>query len=303
MLREGPQNCDRNGLQQSYGDHNRLLMLGLDKLLAGDLEWYRGRLDSDDPVAEADLVEVLHRAGRLDLTRDLMVALWLAGSLHDCGMLAGRGAVVDVEDGVVIGGDVIDALCPGDLVQLATFALRHHDYIKDVFLGEVPAALVADELDTLDDTLRPVALAVLGLVQVAGAASLGIGRLTAFRSRIFHGCIDGTTLDDRSRGIEADTPALAGSRNQRRRHRQRSRRCEPRRPRASRAVPRPGTGAPMASGARQGRRRPTLRDTVGAQREMGADDRGPCRADGADLERPAHVETALNGSRLLIVGV
>ena len=34
ILRDGPQNRDGSGLQQSYGDHNRLLMLGLDKLLA-----------------------------------------------------------------------------------------------------------------------------------------------------------------------------------------------------------------------------------------------------------------------------
>ena len=77
--------------------------------------------------------------------------------------------------------------------------IRHHDYIKDVFLGEVPAAAVAQELETLDETLRRTVLAALGLVQIAGAASLGVGRLTAFRVRVFHRCLDGTALDDRSR--------------------------------------------------------------------------------------------------------
>src|SRR5437879_6229503 len=37
MIRKGPQNRMRSGLQQSYGDHNRLLMLALDKLVARDL--------------------------------------------------------------------------------------------------------------------------------------------------------------------------------------------------------------------------------------------------------------------------
>ena len=232
-----------------------------------------------------------------------MVALWLAGSLHDCGMLAGRGAAVDVEDGVVIGGDVIDALCPGDLVELATFALRHHDYIKDVFLGEVPAALVADELDTLDDTLRPVVLAVLGLVQVAGAASLGIGRLTAFRSRIFHGCIDGT----------ASTIGRAASRL--------TRLLSP-----VPATSDVATGSDRVDANRAGLG-PVERflDRVPVHRwhrvlaKVDADQRletlsalsakwAPSTADrvvlmGPHLERPARVETALNGSRLLIVGV
>ena len=53
MLRGGPRNQARSGLQQSYGDHNRLLMHGLDQLVAGDLDWYRERLDPDDPVPDA----------------------------------------------------------------------------------------------------------------------------------------------------------------------------------------------------------------------------------------------------------
>jgi hypothetical protein len=198
-LREGPQNCDGNGLQQSYGDHNRLLMLALDKLVTGDLDWYRDRVDSENGVTDAELAEMLGTAARLDLSRDALVAVWLAGALHDCGMLAGRGAAVDVEDGVVIGREVVDALCPPELRGLALFVLRHHDYVKDVFLGEVPAVSVSDELEKLDATLRSTALAALGLVQVAGAASLGVGRLNAFRLRIFRRCLDGTALADQSR--------------------------------------------------------------------------------------------------------
>jgi hypothetical protein len=49
ILRDGPRNRSRDGLQQSYGDHNRLLMLGLDRLLAGDVEWYEDRLDPESP--------------------------------------------------------------------------------------------------------------------------------------------------------------------------------------------------------------------------------------------------------------
>ncbi|HXY93243.1 MAG TPA: hypothetical protein VEP49_12250 [Acidimicrobiia bacterium] len=199
MFREGPQNRNGDGLQQSYGDHNRLLMLGLDKLFARDVSWYRSRVDSEDGVTDAELSDLFDRVADARLTRDAHVALWLAAALHDCGMLARRGPAVDVEDGIVIGSELIRSLCPRGLQDLASFALRHHDYIKDVFLGEVPAAAVASELDALDTELRPTAMAALGFVQVAGAASLGTGRLTAFRVRICCSCLDGSALDDQSR--------------------------------------------------------------------------------------------------------
>jgi hypothetical protein len=225
MLRGGPRNRERNGLQQSYGDHNRLLMLGLDRLVAGDLDWYRERLDPTDPVPDDALRRCFASVASLDLPREVLVAFWLAAALHDCGMLCGRGAYVDVEDGVPLSRPIIEALGPSELHDLATFALHHHDYIKGVFLGEVPAALVADDLVRLPESQRRVALAALGCVQVAGAASLGEGRLGPQRVEIFDRCFDGTALDDRTRstrvarllgtgtGADADValaPALDG---------------------------------------------------------------------------------------------
>jgi hypothetical protein len=198
MLRGGPRNRTADGLQQSYGDHNRLLMHGLDRLVAGDVEWLRTRVDPDDPVPVDALVRCVRAVADLDLTREHLVALWLGAALHDCGMLCGRGALVDVEDGVVLSRPVIDAMCPPPHRDLATFVLHHHDYVKGVFLGEVPAWLVAGDLASLPVASRPVGLAGLGLVQVAGAASLGRGRLGAFRLAIFDRCIDGTAFDDQS---------------------------------------------------------------------------------------------------------
>jgi hypothetical protein len=203
MLRDGPRNRAHSGLQQSYGDHNRLLMLGLDKLVEGDLDWYRARTDPIDPVADVGLQRCFDAVAAVDLSREVSVALWLAAALHDCGMLCGRGAYVDVEDGVVLSRPILDALCPASLVDLATFVLHHHDYIKGVFLGEVPVTIVADELATLPPDQRGPALAGLGCVQVAGAASLGQGRLGPQRVEIFERCFDGTALDDRSLSTRA----------------------------------------------------------------------------------------------------
>jgi hypothetical protein len=198
MWRGGPRNRSRDGLQQSYGDHNRLLMLGLDKLVEGDVEWFRDRVDPDDPVCDDALARCVRAVADLRLACDVLVALWLGAALHDCGMLCGHGALVDVEDGVVLSRPVIDALCPAPQRDLAMFVLHYHDYIKGVFLGEVPAELVARDLAALPAAQRPVGLAALGLVQVAGAASLGEGRLGAFRVEIFDQCLAGTALDDRS---------------------------------------------------------------------------------------------------------
>jgi hypothetical protein len=174
-------------------------MLGLDQLVAGDLDWYRARLDPTDAVPDAALQGCFDAVAALDIPRDVLVAIWLAAALHDCGMLCGRGAYVDVEDGVVLSRPIIEALGPEALHDLATSVLHHHDYIKGVFLGEVPVALVADGLAALPEAQRPVALAALGCVQVAGAASLGEGRLGTQRVEIFERCFDGTALDDRSR--------------------------------------------------------------------------------------------------------
>jgi hypothetical protein len=173
-------------------------MLGIDRLLAGDVDWYRTRLDGSGDLTDDALRACADHAAALDPPRDVLVALWLAAALHDCGMLCGRRAYVDVEDGTVLSRDVVHELCPEPLRDLATCVLRHHDYIKGVFLGEVPATIVADDVDALAPTLRSMAMAGLGIVQVAGAASLGEGRLSAFRVGIFDACSTGDALADRT---------------------------------------------------------------------------------------------------------
>jgi hypothetical protein len=201
MLRGGPRNQEANGLQQSYGDHNRLLLLGLDKLLEGDVAWLRSRVPASTDVSDDDLRACVAAVRALGLDAATQVALWLGAALHDCGMLAGRSADLDVEDGIALARPLLDDLCPAALLEVAAFALRHHDYIKDVFTGCVPVALVGEALAALAPEQQPVALGALGMIQVAGAASLGTGRLTAYRMEIFRRCADGTALDDRSPGL------------------------------------------------------------------------------------------------------
>jgi hypothetical protein len=183
-------------LQQSYGDHNRLLMLGLDRLVAGDVEWYEDRVDPESPPDADALRACVETAAATDIDRDALVALWLGAALHDCGMVHERGPHVDVEDGIVMAGAVFDELCPPEYRALAEFALRHHDYVKDVFLGEMPAGPTASAVAALPGDQRTLGAAALGFIQVAGAASLGTGRVSAFRVAIFDACVHGDPFAD-----------------------------------------------------------------------------------------------------------
>jgi hypothetical protein len=107
---------------------------------------------------------------------------------------------LDVENAAALCRPVLDALCAPPLRGLVEFAIRNHDFIKDVWSGEVPAGFVAGQLAALPAPLRGTALAALGMIQVAGAASLGEGRLSRARLEICRGCFDGTALADASAG-------------------------------------------------------------------------------------------------------
>ena len=201
MLRPGVRNRTRDGLQQSYGDHNRLLMLALDRLLAGDADWLRDHVTAGTTVDEDSLHACVAAAGDVVLSGDEQLALWLGAALHDCGMLRSPDAHVDVEDGVVLARPLLAEYCPATTRALAEFALRHHDYVKDAFLGEAPVGFIADDLTSVAPDLRALAVIALGLIQVAGAASLGEGRLSDFRLDIFHACIADRALVDRSNDL------------------------------------------------------------------------------------------------------
>ena len=194
MLRPGTRNRSRSGLQQSYGDHNRLLLLGLDRMIAGDLAWYRSRLEAPGSVTDEQLCACFESVRSLGLDAAALTALWVGGAFHDCGMLSGRASDVDVEDGVVLAAELVDALCPARTAPLALFAIRNHDYIKQVVIGEVPPGFISAQIAELPTALQSAALVVLGMVQVAGAASLGEGRLTPFRMNLFARCAAGHVL-------------------------------------------------------------------------------------------------------------
>jgi hypothetical protein len=196
IFRQGDRNRLTDGTQQSYAQHNRMLLLGLDRLFESDLRWYLTRVAEPETVTQSALLECFEVVRTADLTRGARVAVWVAAALHDCGMLVETETGVDVEDGVVVAAEVVDTVCPSEFRDVTLFAIHHHDYIKDVFTGEAPALTVSSDLAALPIAQRGVAMLALGMIQVAGAASLGEGRLSEFRMNIFSCCSRGTALED-----------------------------------------------------------------------------------------------------------
>ena len=67
-------------------------------------------------------------------------------TLHDFGMFQPIQRGLDVENAMPLCRPILDALCPPSLRPLVEFGIRNHDFIKDVFSGEVPATFVARQV-------------------------------------------------------------------------------------------------------------------------------------------------------------
>jgi hypothetical protein len=98
----------------------------------------------------------------------------------------------------VLGAPVIETLVEPALWPLVRFAIRNHDFIKDVTTGEVPTGFIAEQLAELPAGMKDAAMLALGMVQVAGAASLGEGGLEQERIEIFRSCWTGRILSDQT---------------------------------------------------------------------------------------------------------
>ncbi len=194
LPRKGSRNRLRNGLQQSYGDHNRLLALAIDRLASGDLAWFEQR--STGPVA--NLRQCLQLYSKLNLSRSDQSLIWLAASLHDYGKLANREYGLDAEDGLFLVGRLLEALCDPAEQAIVAFGIRNHDLIEYVLNGETPVQFISQQMLALDGHSTGLAKSMLGIIQLAGAASLGEGRVTERKTEIFCDCLDGSILSDTS---------------------------------------------------------------------------------------------------------
>jgi hypothetical protein len=213
IIRNGARNRLDSGLQQTYADHTRMLAYGIDQLLAGETAWLCGRIWPSSGVSEADVARCVELAAKLDLDRRQRFGLWLAASLHDYGKLYGRRNGLDPEDGVAMVAPLLSRIEPvGDLTELILFAVRNHDVIESVTTGSTPAAFIGEQLRRLPADQRELAMASLGIIQFAGAASLGMGRVVPSKVEIFEQCLSGEIIVDESADRRAGALCSASQR-------------------------------------------------------------------------------------------
>lgn len=196
-----PRSGDRNrlhcGLQQSYGDHTRILLLGFDAFDQRDLPWLLtrrwGKPTDATPAMLAACIDAYHALG---FTPADKAVAWVAASLHDYGKLHRRGFGLDAEDAEPLARPLLERLCDPALLEPIVFAIRNHDLIEHVVTGATSAAFIADQLDALPAPMRPKAVGMLAMIQLVGAASLGEGRITARKIEIFNACLDRSIIGD-----------------------------------------------------------------------------------------------------------
>ena len=199
LPRRGERNKHANGLQQTYGDHIRLMMLGFDMFDQSDIEWLvRRRWQKPVTVDREQLEASIQRYHDLKLSPSEKVAVWIASALHDYGKIFRRGYGLDAEDAAPLCADLVDALAPAGTKELIHYCIRNHDLIEHTVTGSTPTGFITEPLLDIPVEVRPRAMPMLALIQHIGAASLGEGRLAKSKLDIYNACFDGTIVADGS---------------------------------------------------------------------------------------------------------
>jgi hypothetical protein len=199
FLRRGERNRHANGLQQTYGDHIRLMMLGFDMFDRSDIGWLmKRRWRNPIDVEQAELEDSVKRYHDLKLSRSERIAIWIASALHDYGKIFRRGYGLDAEDAAPLCDTLVEALSPDGMVELIHYGIRNHDLIEHTVTGDTPACFIKEPIEGLPEDKRARALPMLALIQQIGAASLGEGRLARAKLDIYNACLSGDIVDDGS---------------------------------------------------------------------------------------------------------
>lgn len=199
LPRRGERNKHANGLQQTYGDHIRLMMLGFDKFDENDMDWVMTRRWMDPiSIERPELETSVQRYLDFDFTKSEKVAIWITSALHDYGKIFRRGYGLDAEDAAPLCEDLVEALAPEGTAELIHYGIRNHDLIEYTISGDTPASFIKAPLADVPEHVRHRALPMLGIIQHIGAASLGEGRLSGAKLEIYNACCDGSIVEDGS---------------------------------------------------------------------------------------------------------
>ena len=193
IIRKGSRNRLSSGLQQTYGDHTRMLAYSIDRLAGGDVAWLMDRVWKNVAVSEQTIIRCANAFQALSFDRRHQLTLWFSASLHDYGKLFGRRDGLDPEDGITLVEQLLSRVpLLQDMLPLILFAVRNHDVIESVTTGETPASFIREQVEALQVNQQRLAVALLGVIQLAGAASLGMGRIVPSKISIYQRCLDGS---------------------------------------------------------------------------------------------------------------
>jgi hypothetical protein len=183
--RSGLRNRLATGLQQSYGDHNRLLMLAVDMLSTKNVDWFMSRIAASSSITRQQIMECMDLYHGFGLSHFETVALWVASALHDYGKLYEPHFGFDAELGVALASPVIGLLVADRQRGLAEFAIRNHDAVEHLLDGEIPSGRLKKQMNALREVQRARALQFVAVMQFCGAASLGEGRISTLKIDLF----------------------------------------------------------------------------------------------------------------------
>jgi hypothetical protein len=188
IRRRGDRNQLRSGLQQTYGDHTRMLCHSIDKMLMGDVDWLWDRVWQPSDIAYQEIVERVEQIQAIEMTKTDRMKLWIAAALHDYGKLYGRRDGLDPEDAATLVKPIISPWLTETDVQDIQYIIRNHDAVEYVRTGETATSTIANRPNR--QPLRVSLLnAYLALIQFCGAASLGEGRIVPSKVDIFDRCL------------------------------------------------------------------------------------------------------------------
>jgi hypothetical protein len=132
IQRKNYRNRYATGMQQSYGDHNRLMMLGIDRLTTGDWNWFLSRSLFFKEMFVGYLQNyVTSIRTRLSEDACLRKLAILAASFHDYGKLYRRRYGLDSYDAGFLMQEILSKICATSEETAATiFCIRNHDIVE-----------------------------------------------------------------------------------------------------------------------------------------------------------------------------
>lgn len=186
--RKRSRNRMQSGLQQRYIDHCSVMMHAVDRVVAGDKPWFDARAVGGAEIDPALWEATVTAAQRLAADPDLRLTLYFGAGLHDVGKLRGRSYGLDSEDSAAVIEEMFAPAIPERIRPSVDFCVRCHDVVQYLHTGHMTSAFLRAARGGQDPSRDEMDM--LALIQLCGAASLGVGRIDKEREAVVAACLD-----------------------------------------------------------------------------------------------------------------